>query len=106
MDDLSHSIVVIEDNEDNSLIIGFCLEEIGATYFTYVSGHDFFSADSINFHKIDLILLDINIPLESGFEIYDHIRSDPRFSHAKIVALTADPDQETEEHAYRSGFDG
>ena len=102
----SYSVAVIEDNEDNTLVIGFCLEEIGVSYGTHASGSDFFNAASIDFHKIDLILLDINIPLENGFQILGRLRSDPRFSATKIVALTADPDQETEERAYQAGFDG
>lgn len=37
----------------------------------------------------DLILLDINMPMEGGFELCRELREDPRFASKPIVFLTA-----------------
>lgn len=37
----------------------------------------------------DLILLDINMPMEGGFELCRELRDDPRFASKPIVFLTA-----------------
>lgn len=54
-------------------------------------------------HMPDLILLDINMPEISGFEVMRTLQSDPRWSKLPVIFLTADRSSETEVECFRMG---
>src|SRR5579859_246833 len=70
--------------------------------------------DSQNFEKSlerlstcpDLILLDIHMQPNDGFDMLRMIRKDKNFSGAKVIALTASVMQEEVSKLQSSGFDG
>ena len=53
---------------------------------------------------IDLILLDIGLPYEDGYEVLTAIRKDERFNDTRIVAVTGRVDEMRK--AKSAGFDG
>ena len=55
---------------------------------------------------VDLVLLDLNLPLEDGYEVLAKLREDSHFANARVVAVTADSDQASMERAKKAGFDG
>jgi len=54
----------------------------------------------------DLILLDIEMPALSGFNVIEQLREDPRFAAIPVVALTASAMQGDREKALQAGFTG
>lgn len=54
-------------------------------------------------HTPDLILLDINMPEISGFEVMETLREDPRWKKIPVIFLTADRSAETEIECFRVG---
>jgi two-component system cell cycle response regulator DivK len=54
----------------------------------------------------DLILLDLQMPLRSGYEVVTELRRDPRFAAVPIVAVTASAMQGDREKALVAGFSG
>jgi two-component system cell cycle response regulator DivK len=54
----------------------------------------------------DLILLDLQMPLRSGYEVVNELRQDPRFATVPIVAVTASAMQGDREKALEAGFSG
>ena len=52
----------------------------------------------------DLILLDLQMPLRSGYEVLSELRQDPRFAALPILALTASAMQGDRERALAAGF--
>lgn len=48
----------------------------------------------------DLILLDLNLPLKSGSEVLEEIKSDPRLRHIPVVVLTSSESEEDIAKAY------
>ena len=54
-------------------------------------------------HMPDLILLDINMPEISGFEVMRTLQSDSRWSKIPVIFLTADRSSETEVECFRMG---
>jgi CheY-like chemotaxis protein len=54
----------------------------------------------------DLIMLDILMKPQDGFEVLKLIKNDPDYLHTKIIALTASVMREEIERMKASGFDG
>jgi len=54
----------------------------------------------------DLILLDLQMPLRSGYEVLVELRKDPRHAEVPIIAITASAMQGDREKALAAGFTG
>ncbi len=52
---------------------------------------------------IDLILLDLEMPLMDGFEFLDSVKADPRFESIPIIMLTSVTQKERMIQAIRAG---
>lgn len=106
---LEAAIVVVEDNPDNLFIVTDILrEDLRAKYVnSRASGRQFFKLMEGNPSlKLDLILLDIQIPYEDGYEVLKQIRSNARLQHIKVVAVTANVLPQDVIRARQAGFDG
>jgi len=57
-------------------------------------------------HRPDLILLDINLPQMSGFEVLRHLREMARTREIPVVALSANAMAEDLQRGDEAGFDG
>ena len=53
----------------------------------------------------DLLLIDINMPRMSGYEVARALRTQPAFAHSKLVALTGYGQPEDVRQALEAGFD-
>lgn len=51
----------------------------------------------------DLVLLDLNLPRKSGFEVLQDLRSDPDLSHLPVVILTSSEAPWDVQRSYRLG---
>ena len=56
--------------------------------------------------QVDLILLDIQIPGEDGYQVLRQIRATPALAEIKIVAVTANVMTSDLERTQAAGFDG
>ena len=46
--------------------------------------------------RVDLILLDLNLPKYDGRQVLERIRSDPDLTHVPVVILTTSASEELE----------
>jgi two-component system cell cycle response regulator DivK len=56
--------------------------------------------------RVDLVLMDIRLPYESGFGAGQKLRSSERFKSVPIVAVSAESNKDQMEKARAAGFDG
>jgi diguanylate cyclase (GGDEF)-like protein len=100
---LSSATVMMVDDEPITLdIVQAYLEGAGYQKFVTVSE----PAEAMGLvasEKPDVLLLDLMMPVVSGFDILKSIRSDPKFQHIPVIVLTSSTDSETKLKALELG---
>jgi signal transduction histidine kinase/FixJ family two-component response regulator len=95
-------VLVAEDSPDNQQLIRLYLQRLGAEVTLCENGKLAVEAALRQHH--DLILMDMQMPVMSGLEAVEQLRS--RGYRGPIYALTANAMKEDEEKYLRSGCDG
>ncbi|HDD25063.1 MAG TPA: response regulator [Chloroflexi bacterium] len=100
------TILVVEDNVQNFVLITRLLAFLGVKKCEWkASGWQVLEfAEAMP--QIDLILMDIFLPEEDGYQVLERLRAHPRFQNTRIIAVTADVSAENMERAREAGFDG
>jgi two-component system cell cycle response regulator DivK len=100
-------ILIVEDNVRNYALLARLLSFMGVrqTEWNRSGWHVLeFARDSMP--QVDLILLDIHLPDEDGYEVLVRLREDEHFRNTRIVAVTADITSANLSRAQSAGFDG
>lgn len=99
-------ILVVEDNVPNFVLIARLLAHMGVNHCEWkTSGWQVVQfADTLS--RLDLILMDIRLPYEDGYQALKKIRSHPRLTGTRVVAVTAEASAEEMSKARAAGFDG
>ena len=99
-------VLVVEDNVPNFVLIARMLAFMGVQRCEWkTSGWQVVQfADTLP--RIDLILMDIRLPYEDGYQALNKVRANPRLRDTLIVAVTAETSEEQMRRAQRAGFDG
>ena len=99
-------VLVVEDNLQNLVLIARLLAFIGVRRYEWkASGWQVLEfADTMP--RVDLVLMDLHLPYQDGFEALVKLRSDERFVDTRVVAVTADANPTTMEKTKVAGFDG
>jgi two-component system, OmpR family, alkaline phosphatase synthesis response regulator PhoP len=85
------SIVIVEDDEDIADSIRYNLEREGFRVRVASTGED--ALNLILNGPLNLILLDLNLPHMSGFEMCRRLRAESATAHVPILILTARTDE-------------
>ncbi|MCG8697382.1 MAG: response regulator [Bacteroidales bacterium] len=82
-------IVIADDIFTNRLLLSEIIEDLGHEYILAENGKE--AVDAVLEHDVDLVLMDIEMPVMNGLEATKHIREKlpiPK-NETPIVALTA-----------------
>jgi CheY-like chemotaxis protein len=100
---MASTILYIEDNPDNMLLVQRALEARGYKFLWAASGQaGLAEAES---KRPDLILLDINLPDIDGYEVARRIRSHEALRSLPVIAITANALRGDAEKALNAGCD-
>ncbi|RDI61257.1 response regulator [Microvirga subterranea] len=100
----TQKILIVEDTEDNRRIMRDILTNAG---YAVMEAHDGRSAvEMAAALKPDLILMDIQLPVLSGYEAAARIKEDPTLHYIPIVAVTSYALSGDEEKARAAGCSG
>ena len=100
-------VLIVEDNVRNYALLARLLVFLGVKQTEWKrSGWQVLEFVKDAMPRVDLILLDIHLPEEDGYEVLERFRKDERFSKTLIVAVTADVSQMNLNRAKLAGFDG
>jgi len=99
-------VLVVDDEEDARDVVAAMLQSVGAEVVTAANAQQ--GLERFGEHVYDLILSDIGMPGEDGFEFVEKLRKLPRDRGGDTIAiaLTAYARSEDRARALLSGFDG
>ncbi|MDX2439574.1 MAG: response regulator [Desulfobacterales bacterium] len=80
-------ILIVDDEPSIIVPVQFLMEQNGYDVMVAFSGEE--AMEIIAEKKVDLILLDIMLPVIDGFEVCQRVRENPRWNKIKIILLTA-----------------
>ena len=97
-------VLVIEDEEDNRDVIASALMFYRMTVKTAANGLEAIAL--LGDFVPDFMLCDLAMPKMDGWQTLAAIRSDPKWLHIPVIALTAYAMKGDKEKALAKGFDG
>ncbi len=91
-----HTVLIVEDNEINREILGEILSD---DYNLYFAENGQVGLDLLREHlsEIDIVLLDLEMPVMNGYEVLAEVYKDPQLQSIPIVVITANENVEEEE---------
>lgn len=101
---MSQKILVIEDNEQNRYLITFILEKVGYEVFQALNGPEGIHLAAQT--RPDLILLDIQLPEMTGYDVAKELKKHPELVNVPIVAVTSYAMVGDKENALAAGCEG
>lgn len=96
------NILVIEDNEQNRELMRQILESNGYQVLESTDGAG--GLKMIEENAIDLVLLDIQMPVMDGFGVIRELRSNHAYDNLKVIAITSFAMKGDREKALTAGF--
>ena len=84
---MSYTVVVAEDDQYISEMLGFLLEQEGYTVHLAMDGGQ--AVDTISEVKPDLVLLDVMMPVMDGYDVLRKLKSSDELKDIPVVMLTA-----------------
>jgi two-component system phosphate regulon response regulator PhoB len=80
-------ILVVEDDKNISKLLKYNLEKAGFEVFIAETGEK--AVDTIGKNPVDLMILDIMLPVMDGFEVCKIVRQNDRYKTLPVIMLTA-----------------
>jgi DNA-binding response OmpR family regulator len=84
---MTKRVLIAEDEESIVASLEFLMRQCG--YRTHVARDGESAVRSLDAFQPDLVLLDVMLPLRSGYEVCRAIRSDDRLRSTRVLMLTA-----------------
>jgi two-component system cell cycle response regulator DivK len=101
---VAHKILVVEDDEDNRVLLTRILEAQGYSVCEARDGGE--AIKLVAAETPDLVLMDMGLPVMSGFDAAKKIKEDPELRRIPIVALTAFAMEQDRQKVMAAGCDG
>lgn len=96
-----YKILVVDDEPD---VVEFLERTLKTEGFNVITAYDGISAlDLASVEKPDLILLDIMMPMMSGYEVCEQIKSNPQTQAIPIICITSAHSPEARAHSLQRG---
>lgn len=99
-------VCLAEDSEDDIFLVSRAIESVGMAEVTYVARQGEEAMQLIRDFEpdtIDLVLLDINLPVRNGFEILVKLRETPALAGVPVIMFSSSSRSSDICHAYSLG---
>jgi two-component system cell cycle response regulator DivK len=101
---MSKKVLVVDDNPVSRELIREVLEDPDLQVSEAADGRE--AIEKISEEMPDLVLLDIRMPVSSGYDVLRWVKNDSRFRHIYVLAFTAFAMRDDRQKAIAAGFDG
>ncbi len=88
----SYTILAVDDAEDSLLLLKFDLTQAGYDVLLADSSESAF--EILQTTEVDLLLLDMYMPGQTGLSILMKVKSNPLFEHIPVIMLSASKDED------------
>ena len=99
-------ILVVEDNVSNFVLIARLLAFMGVQKCEWKTTGWGVVEFANTMPRVDLILMDLGLPHEDGYEALQQVRANPHLQDTLVVVVTAQGSAAEMQKAKRAGFDG
>jgi CheY-like chemotaxis protein len=105
-------VLYVDDDDDDRLMVANAFEQLGLPHFfsCICGGGDLinhlitaYQGDSPSVRRPDLILLDLNMPIMTGFDVLAALKQDQRWAVIPTIVLTTSTDKLDVQKAYELG---
>jgi len=97
----SKHILIVDDNDINRYILSSMLKRKG--YLVSMASNGYECLALLRAQTVDLVLMDMQMPLLNGHDTVHKIRSNPNYSNLPIIALTASTTKEEQDRCFQVG---
>lgn len=97
----TYKILVADDNQQIRMLVGAALRSLGHQLLEAVDGES--AVETAVREKPDLVLLDVNMPKLSGFEVLGFLRRRPETADIKVIMLTTAAQKDDLKHGVDLG---
>jgi len=101
---MTKTVMIVEDDKLNMKLLTDLLKVEG--YNTIQQADGMGAYDAILKHRPDLVLMDIQLPGQSGLEIAEALKSNAELKDIPVIAVTAHAHQEDRRTCLDHGCDG
>ncbi len=98
------NILIVDDDIKNIFVLDAALKEFNASTYTAFNGQEAIEFLEKN-DQIDLVLMDIMMPVMNGYEAMEKIRENEKLKSIPIIAVTAKAMKEDREKCIQLGAD-
>ncbi len=104
---LKEAYIIVVEDDPNAQLVALDLLRLGGANRCYSrKSVDAALAFAERLPRVDLFLVDINMPGKSGYDLLRAVRAHDKLKQAKVVAMTAATLPEDVENARQYDFDG
>ena len=100
---MAKKVLIVEDNVWNMKLFNDLLETCGYDTVQMCDGHGFL--ENVRATLPDLVVMDIQLPEISGFELTRLLKSEDRLKNIPVIAVTAFGRSGDEDRLRSAGFD-
>lgn len=100
---MGQRVLVVEDSAVIRRLIEVCLRPADLDVFMREDGPS--GLDAARSELPDLLVLDIGLPEMDGWQVLDHLRSEPETRTLPVLVLTAHAEEESRRRADEGGAD-
>jgi two-component system, cell cycle response regulator DivK len=101
---MTKKVLVVDDNPVSRELIREVLDSPDLQILEAADGKE--ALQRISEEVPDLVLLDIRMPVYSGYDVLRRVKGDPRLNRIFVLAFTAFAMREDRQKALAAGFDG
>lgn len=94
-------VIIVDDDNSSAEVLGQFLRFMGLEYHVTANGGDIVEL-LMSFSKVDIIFLDLDLSIQSGYDVLKIIRGSKRWDAIPVVGYTSHTDQKSQ--AREAGF--